>query len=103
MFAANSRFRSEVTPARRGRQGKPEQVPAERRRAMGWGRRRKRVFRIDGEVCKHCGGRVRVVACIDDQPTIGRRLDHLDKKGGWVTPMSLLPEGRGPPGAGAYF
>ena len=94
VFAANSRFRSEVTPARRGRQGKPEQIPAERRRAMSWAQRLKRVFSIDVEVCKHCGGRVKVLACIEDQPTIDRIPNHLDKKGDWLTPMSLLPEGR---------
>ncbi|MCP4471192.1 MAG: IS91 family transposase, partial [Gammaproteobacteria bacterium] len=68
VFAAHSRFRSEVTPARTGRQGKPEQIPAERRRAMSWAQRLKRVFSIDVEVCKHCGGRVKVLACIEDQP-----------------------------------
>ncbi len=46
VFAANSRFRSEVTPARRGREGKGEQIPAERRRAMSWAQRLKRVFSI---------------------------------------------------------
>ncbi|MCP4471956.1 MAG: hypothetical protein GY815_14960 [Gammaproteobacteria bacterium] len=47
VFAATSRFRSEVTPARRGRQGKPEQIPADRRRAMRRAQRLKRVFSID--------------------------------------------------------
>ncbi len=64
---------------------------------MIWAQRLKRVFNIDVEVCKHCGGKVKVLACIEDKPTIERVLTHLDKKGSWLTPMSLLPEGRGPP------
>ncbi len=70
---------------------------------MSWAQRLKRVFSIDVEVCKDCGGRVKVLACIEDQPTNDRRLNHLDKKGEWLTPISLLPEGQSPPGAGAYF
>lgn len=42
---ANSRFRSEVTPARRGRRsGQSDKTTAERRRAMSWAQRLKRVF-----------------------------------------------------------
>ena len=41
VFATNSHFRSEVTPARRGkRANQSEKTPAERRRAMSWARRR---------------------------------------------------------------
>jgi hypothetical protein len=104
VFAANSRFRSEVTPARRGRRsGQSDKTPAERRRAMTWAQRLKRVFNIDVEACQHCGGKVKVLACIEDRPTIDRILKHLDKKGAWLTPMSLLPEGRGPPLATLSF
>ena len=63
VFAANSRFRSEVTPGRRGKPSEPlAKSPAERRRAMNWAQRLKRVFNIDVEVCFHCGGRVKVLA-----------------------------------------
>ena len=100
VFAANSRFRSEVTP---GRRGKPSDLlkksPTERRRAMSWAQRLKRVFNIDVEVCSHCGGKVKVLACIEDQPVIDQILNHLDRKGTWLTPMSLIPEGTGPPAA----
>lgn len=104
VFAANSCFRSEVTPARRGRSRRDnsEKTPEERRRAMNWAQRLKRVFNIDVEVCKHCGGQVKVLACIEDQQVIDRILSHLDRKGEWLTPMSLLPENRGPPQAGEY-
>jgi hypothetical protein len=98
IFAPNSRFRSEVTPARRGRRsGQSDKTPAERRQAMTWAQRLKRVFNIDVEICQHCGGRVKLLACIEDQPTINQILNHLDRKGTWLTPMSLIPEGTGPP------
>ena len=64
---------------------------------MNWAQRLKRVFNIDVEVCSHCGGRVKVLACIEDQPVIDQILNHLDRKGTWLTPMSLIPEGTGPP------
>jgi len=100
IFAPNSRFRSEVTPARRGRRsGQSDKTPAERRQAMTWAQRLKRVFNIDVEICQHCGGRVKLLACIEDQPTINQILNHLDRKGTWLTPMSLIPEGTGPPAA----
>jgi hypothetical protein len=98
IFAPNSRFRSEVTPARRGRRsGQSDKTPAERRQAMTWAQRLNRVFNIDVEICQHCGGRVKLLACIEDQPTINQILNHLDRKGTWLTPMSLIPEGTGPP------
>ena len=104
VFAANSRFRSEVASARRGRRpGQSDKTAAERRRSMNWAKRLKRVFNIDVEVCQHCGGRVKVLACIEDQPTINRILNHLGRKGMRLTPMSLLPEGRGPPVAAPSF
>jgi|GEM_PF-3081492 len=63
---------------------------------MNWAQRLKRVFNIDVEVCSHCGGRVKVLACIEDQPVIDQILNHLDRKGTWLTPMSLIPDGTGP-------
>ena len=74
-------------------------TPAERRRAMSWARRLKRVFYIDVEVCSHCGGRVKVFACIEDQSVIDQILNHLNRKETWFTPMILIPEGTGPPPA----
>jgi hypothetical protein len=51
VFAPNSKYRALVTPARRGRGNKPKatdegqaQTPAERRAAMTWAQRLKRVF-----------------------------------------------------------
>ena len=47
---------------------------------MTWAQRRKRVFNIDIETCEACGGRVKVIACIEDPAIIQRILDHLDQR-----------------------
>ena len=54
-----------------------ERTPAERRAAMTWAQRLKRVFNIDISVCEQCGGSVRIIACIEDPIIIERILTHL--------------------------
>ena len=84
VFAPNSEYRAQVTPAKRGRGGQraattdlDEPTPAERRAALTWAQRLKRVFGI--ETCAACGGSVRVIACIEDAEVIEKILTHLDK------------------------
>ncbi len=36
--------------------------------------------KIDVEICSHCGGAVKVIACIEDQQVIDKILTHLKKK-----------------------
>ena len=48
---------------------------------MTWAQRLKRVFNIEITVCEHCGGRVKIIACIEDQATIDKILAHVRKKG----------------------
>jgi hypothetical protein len=68
VFAPNSKHRALVTPAKRGK-GKKAKAPdeaqdqtlAERRTAMTWAQRLKRVFNIDIETCGECGGTVKVI------------------------------------------
>jgi phospholipase A1 len=47
-----------------------------------WAQRLKRVFNIDIETCAHCGGPVKVIACIEEQDVIpdkaGQALDELN-------------------------
>jgi len=64
VFAPNSRYRAQITPAGRCRQGKadPNRTEPQKRRAMTWAQRLKRMFRIDIETCEFCGGAVRVIA-----------------------------------------
>jgi hypothetical protein len=77
VFAPNSKHRALVTPAKRGKGAKPqvaeegqEGASAERRAAMTWAQRLKRVFGIDIETCPACGGALRIIACIEDPVVI---------------------------------
>jgi hypothetical protein len=40
----------------------------------------KRVFNIDIETCRVCGGAVKVLACIEDPVVIEKILTHLQEK-----------------------
>jgi hypothetical protein len=103
VFAPNSEHRAAVTPAKRGKGNKAstadegqDQAPAERRVAMTWAQRLKRVFGIDIETCRECGGTVKVIACIEDPVVIEKILAHLQGKDASV-PTNLLPASRAPP------
>jgi hypothetical protein len=102
VFAPNSKHRVKVTPAKRGkdkRKGslKEDKTPDERRSAMTWAQRLKRVFNIDVKTCVHCGGSVKVIACIEDQQVIDKILSHLKKKDRLPSSPDALPETRAPP------
>jgi len=115
VFAPNSKHLALVTPARRGKGNKAKvsdevQTPAERRTAMTWAQRLKRVFNIDIETCRECGGPVKVIpkalaalagqalACIEDPAVIQKILEHLKKKGE-IQEAVRLPDTRAPPQA----
>jgi len=109
VLAPNHRWRGLVTPAKRGkgvmRPSDNDVVsPTERHAAMTWAQRLKRVFNIDIEVCSHCGGSVKVIACIEDQDVIDRILAHLrDKEQGTPTLPHLAPPTRAPPATLSLF
>ncbi len=63
---------------------------------MTWAQRLKRVFNIDIETCRECGGAVKIIACIEDPVVIQKILDHLKTKAETSEP-SPLPESRAPP------
>jgi hypothetical protein len=44
---------------------------------MTWAQRLKRVIAQDIEVCRRCGGHLRVIASIEDPPVVERILEHL--------------------------
>ena len=80
VFAPHSRWRAEVIPAGRGIKAPPAldaRTPAERHRAMTWAQRLKRVFGIEIETCVQCGGKVRVIASIEDPAVIAKILGHV--------------------------
>ena len=103
VLAPNHRWRGEVTPAKRGKgvnriANTEVRSPAERHVAMSWAQRLKRIFNIDIEVCGHCGGAVKVIACIEDQDIIDRILAHLrDKELSTPSLPLLTPPSRAPP------
>ena len=59
----------------------PGRVDADKPPApMTWAQRLKRVFHIDIETCPECGGKLRVIACIEDPPLIAKILDHVRRR-----------------------
>jgi len=50
----------------------------------------KRVFKIDVETCRACGGALRVIACSEDPEVITKILNHLNEK------ATFSLRGRGP-------
>ncbi len=103
VFAPNSRYRARVTPAKRGRGSQrcstgdsQAPTPGERRASMTWAQRLKRVFGIDIETCRACGGAVRIIAYIEDPVVIEKILTHLDSKDP-STATVRLPRSRAPP------
>ncbi|MCC7330826.1 MAG: transposase [Gammaproteobacteria bacterium] len=105
VLAPHSALRALVTPAGRGKRTvATERSPAERHRAMSWAQRLKRVFRIAIDTCERCGGKVRIIASVDDPAVVARILAHLqEREGAGRTPADAdtAHRGRGPPGQGA--
>jgi hypothetical protein len=101
VFAPNRKYRAEVTPAKRGKgnqaQAQGDKTPEQRRQAMTWAQRLKRVFNIDVSICPQCGGEAKVIASIEDQALIDKILNHLQAKGALPPPPDLLPATRASP------
>ena len=107
VFDPNSNHRALLTPAKRGKGSQQvadeqgEKTPAQRHVAMTWAQRLKRVFGIDVETCRVCGGTARVIACIEDPVVIKTILLYIDaqvpKPGEFV-----LPDSRAPPQASLF-
>ena len=105
VFARNSAHRARVAPSKRGKGNKAGTAdatdgptPVERRAAMTWARRLKRVFNIDIETCKSCGGDARIIACIEDPVVIEKILTHLERKDA-AAAVARLPPCRASPQA----
>ena len=112
VFAPNAALRAQLTPSGRGKRLAPEAAPAdvdansdhrnpnERRRAMTWAQRLKRVFGIDVTTCTHCGGSVRIVASIEEPTAIRAILAHFENHGA-LEQAHYRPAARAPPAAAA--
>ena len=112
MFAPNAALRAQLTPSGRGKRpaidAAPVEVsaneeprsPEEKRRAMTWAQRLKRVFSIDVTPCVHCGGAVRIVASIEEPAVVRAILAHFEKHGAREA-AHYRPAARAPPAAAA--
>jgi hypothetical protein len=105
VVAPHSRLRAAVTPAHRGicvpqRTGTAidsAKPPIPQHVAMSWARRLKRVFGIQIEDCAGCGGKLKVIASIEESQVIARILAHLEKTAPGQSPPELPLEARAPP------
>jgi hypothetical protein len=57
---------------------------------MNWARRLRRVFGIEIEQCAGCGGRLKVLASIEEPELIERILAHRRERGDEEVPTALL-------------
>ena len=73
VFAPNCKHRESVVPKRKPRHEKPDKPLA----PMTWMQRLKRVFAIDIETCPKCGGKLRVIARIENPDVIATILEHI--------------------------
>jgi len=97
----NSKYRIEVTPAKRGKgrthQENEDKTSLQRHQALTWAQRLKRVFNIDISICPKCGDDAKVIACIEDQAAIDKILQHLQAKDALPRLSALLPATRASP------
>ena len=103
VFAPHSKLRAAVTPAHRG-MGAAKQPPADapkpampRHVAMKWARRLKRVFGIELESCARCGGKLKIIASIEEPQVIAKILSHLQKAASDHAQCELPLGARAPP------
>jgi hypothetical protein len=71
-----------------------EASATDRQRTMTWAQRLQRVFAIEIETCRQCGGRLRVIASIEAPAVIERILEHLGRDAESANPPH---PGRAPP------
>jgi len=101
VFAPHAALRAAITSAGRGRGAKVKDAATERSRAkhvgMTWAQRLKRVFAIDIERCRRCGGRLKVIASIEEPALIERILSHLEQRAEEGEPPHSSFASRAPP------
>jgi hypothetical protein len=64
---------------------------------MNWARRLKRVFGIEIARCARCGGRLKVLASIEEPELIERILAHRRERGEEAAPTASLGARAPPP------
>jgi hypothetical protein len=96
VFAPHSNYRAGIINQPRDNKSLEKAVPTENEKqgAMKWAARLKRAFNIDIKTCEACGGKVKVIACIDDPVAINKILIHLQFH---PSNQIMLPGNRAPP------
>ena len=93
VFSPNSKLREKVVPAKplqnNPSSGKPGVY------GQTWAQRLKRVFAIDIEKCEKCGGKMKVIASIEDPDVIDKILKHLGLD--QSSSLRSSPHNRSPP------
>ena len=104
VFAPHSKLRAAVTPALGGAGSKGQGADQEtdkpitpRHVAMTWAQRLKRVFGIEINTCARCGGKLKVIASIEEPEVIGKILAHLQKTAPDSNQAELPLGARAPP------
>jgi hypothetical protein len=64
---------------------------------MGWAQRLKRVFGVQIESCARCGGKLKVIASIEEPQVIAKILAHLERSGPDQCQPELPLGARAPP------
>ena len=84
VFAAHAALRAAITPAGRGSKARSRtpELPTPKPVALNWARRLKRVFGIEIERCARCGGRLEVIASIEE-PELIERISGAPAGAGW--------------------
>ena len=95
VFAPNSRHRHRIVPGTPQRRVDDDQPRA----PLSWAQRLKRVFAIDIETCPDCGGKLRVIASIEEPWLIARILGHVRVRDEHTTTAARAP----PPLAAEQF
>ncbi len=113
VLALNNKHRIQVTPDKRGKESQLhtgvnawlEKTLEEWHRSMNWMQRLKRVFNIDIETCERPGGKIKVVASIEDPAVIPNFLKQLKQKEALQAGLQSheLPLERARPQAGFFF
>jgi hypothetical protein len=85
VFSSNSKLRKQIVPEKPVEAGTGcslvEHKPGFKRYGMYWAQRLKRVFKIEIEKCEKCGGKVKVIASIEEPEVIKKILKHLGLDG----------------------
>ena len=87
VFAPHCKHRARIVPHRPRGQVDNDQPTA----PMSWMRRLKRVFAIDIETCPDCGGKLRVIASIEDPPLIRHILAHVQRREALLKRVARAP------------